>query len=301
MKGGALMKAKYAFLLMAVLLAVPAVFAQEEIDTNTGDVIITNDTEAEIETMIYPHGAEIRILQLEKAITRNIERGDKVIEALNSTSNETLINDLQAVIDELEVLKTEVQSFVFEGNVSEITKKFVDLKADAVELSKKFRTLASGHLSAEQRIQLQEEFQNQGQEELAERIRHKINEYNALRLENFLNLAGLQNSTFVQQARNGEVNAVSIMSRLKANIMQMNMVQKKQAVLEVQEEVLRNKVKKDAAINEAKANFTERKFERLESRVQNLTGDNLTQIMQQIQSRITSTNELREALRSGRR
>ena len=295
------MKAKYAFLLMAVLLAVPAVFAQEEIDTNTGDVIITNDTEAEIETMIYPHGAEIRILQLEKAITRNIERGDKVIEALNSTSNETLINDLQAVIDELEVLKTEVQSFVFEGNVSEITKKFVDLKADAVELSKKFRTLASGHLSAEQRIQLQEEFQNQGQEELAERIRHKINEYNALRLENFLNLAGLQNSTFVQQARNGEVNAVSIMSRLKANIMQMNMVQKKQAVLEVQEEVLRNKVKKDAAINEAKANFTERKFERLESRVQNLTGDNLTQIMQQIQSRITSTNELREALRSGRR
>lgn len=301
------MKTKIAFLLAVVLaLSVSAAFAQEEFDNNTHELIIANDTQNEIETIAYPHGAEIRLLQLEKAITINIAHGTKVIEVLNKTSNETTISDLQSIVDELKILNQEVKNFSFEGNVSEITKRFVDLKSDAIELSMKFRTIAVHELNSTQKIQLREEFGKQEQESgelknLTSEIRNQTREFNAQRLKNFLNITGLKNETFVGQVRNGEVNGIAIMARLKANLMQLDKMQKKQALLQLREEVLKNKVRRDAAVIATKGNFTERKITRLQSRIQNLTGANVTQMMQNLQSRINSTSALRDIIGRGKK
>ena len=138
---------------MVLLLAtsmVPLTLADEAEDTQQDEVKIMNDQ----------IGAQIRLLQLEKAIAKNILKGEEVVSVLKESEYDTTELEAMAILAELELLKEEVQSA--DSNSTNATQIFVDLKSDAVELTKDFKE-ALKELLDEKTI-----------EELRERIREMV-------------------------------------------------------------------------------------------------------------------------------
>ena len=73
-------------LLVAILLITPVAIAQEETadleveNPSTGEDVVDEETEEEIEAIKDHYGAKVRLLQLEKRIDRNIVRAQGVID-----------------------------------------------------------------------------------------------------------------------------------------------------------------------------------------------------------------------------
>src|SRR3989344_6089538 len=69
---------------------------------------VDNETSEETESMSSVSGAKVRLLQLEKAITRNIARGEAVIATIQEKNPEASVAGLKSILAELNVLKDEV-------------------------------------------------------------------------------------------------------------------------------------------------------------------------------------------------
>jgi hypothetical protein len=98
-------------IIMVLMLMVPLAsyaLADDADDTQQDEIEINEETQKEIEIMSDHLGAQIRLLQLEKAITKNIAKGNEVIAALKEADINTTI--LEAILAELELVKEEVQS-----------------------------------------------------------------------------------------------------------------------------------------------------------------------------------------------
>ena len=96
-----------------------------------------NETEEEIGIMNNSLGAEIRLLQLEKAILKNIIKGERAVDVLKGISSfDYNTSDLEEILDKLGVLLEEVQAADPESNES--VRIFVELKYEARNLTKQF-------------------------------------------------------------------------------------------------------------------------------------------------------------------
>src|SRR3989339_1700168 len=172
-------------MLLLVLSIVPIALAEDDTTDQTDaetemeedDTTDQTDeeTEMEAEAMSTIPGAEVRLLQLEKAIALNIERGKEVItEVENST-------ELESILSEMEALLTEVQNA--DPAAEDAVQTFVDLKHDARDLVKDFRENARELIKEEKAAQLRERIRSMEHKELKEKIQSKIRAFNAQRLQ----------------------------------------------------------------------------------------------------------------------
>jgi len=89
-------------------------------------------------------GAKVRLLQLENSIDRNIMQGEAVLSAIKERNASADTSEPEALLAEMKVLRDEVAS-VTPAAGDEAARQFVELKEDAIELTKEFREPCPRH------------------------------------------------------------------------------------------------------------------------------------------------------------
>ena len=215
------MKKLFCLLLVALLVfsAIPFAFADE--------------TTEETRVMRSSLGAKVRLLQLEKSITRAILKGELIVEVFENASEN--VTNLESILGDLIDLREEVQGTDPDSNES--VKNFIDYKKRAIILVKAFRDRA-----IEMKESLDEETLNKlkadlrkinGERdrylrELKERIRSKIREHNGEIIEEVL---GLRGRTLKSQVQSGELTKAQIKERVREFVSEMPESQRQQTII----------------------------------------------------------------------
>jgi len=259
-------------------------------DNEINETDIDNETQNEVGEMQTPHGAEVRLLQLEKAISRNIDRGQYIIDTAKNASKN--VTELEAILLEMQSLLTEVQNA--DPSADDAVKQFVDLKSDAIELSKQFRDKAREIVGPAELGKLRTRLQqiNLGNlQELQEKIKEKIKEYNVEQLQKLVSILGLD-ETIVEQLQNGEITVKELKSQIKQKIQSMSTIEKKDAFSKLKEEGVKRQIFKKSAIEKAKLNILARKEARLTNRLSQIGNIKDPEKRQIVQERITNRLQL---------
>ena len=244
--------------LMLIGLAIPLALADEAED----GVEIDEETQEEVDIMGNKTGAKIRLLQLEKSISRNIVKGEYIVSFLNDTNTSLL----EAIIAELNFVKEEVQSS--DPNSSDAVQTFVDLKGDAIELSKDFRDTLHTLIDNETIEDLKDETKglvNGSVENLGQRIRNCVRLYNGNQLHKMYGYLGTVNESLIEGYKNGNCS----MEQVKQNISKMVNKLTKQERYQVFSEMKESKIRKGVQAHQCVANATEGFQERKQNRIQN--------------------------------
>ncbi|PIN72500.1 hypothetical protein COV21_01980, partial [Candidatus Woesearchaeota archaeon CG10_big_fil_rev_8_21_14_0_10_45_5] len=215
----------FLILLAAAILVLPRVRADgNSSETNeTGHDL--NETEHENETelneteeeeirpMRFPHGAQVRLLELEKSITRNILVGNQTIAAIKAGNSSANTTNLVSIIDKLIILRNEVRTITVNETAmlnktsEELAQQFVDIKREAINLSKEFRDAARPLLKETDRQIIREYMKEIDRTELKnidDEIRDARHRYNADLLNATFSHLGLNNSALLERVRNGD-------------------------------------------------------------------------------------------------
>ncbi len=172
------------------------------------------ETIEEIEIIQYKFGAEVRLLQLEKVLTRNIMIGEKIIEILQELEVDT--TELELILTEMELLNEEIQSA--DPNSEDAVEQFVDMKNESINLTKEFRVTLHGLLDEEAVVSLREQMKDFYKEEmqsLREQIRNMIRNFNRNRLHSIYEIIGLFGEELLEQYNDGEVTIAEVKIQLR--------------------------------------------------------------------------------------
>lgn len=256
------------FVMTLVSSIVPSVLA----DGAGNGVEIDVATQREVQIMGNKTGAHIRLLQLEKVITIHILQGEYLISLLANDSTNT--SELEAILAELELIISEVQSA--DPNASDAIQTFIDLKNDSISLVTAFRTKIHTLVDNE----TAEGFKNQikvisngNVENLGQRIRELVREYNADRLEVIKGFLTDLDDSLIEGYKNGDYP----MYEVKQNISEIAKNLTKEGiyefVLQMKEYNINRAVQVHQYIADALEGFQERMQERLEERLNNIPED----------------------------
>jgi hypothetical protein len=229
---------------------------------------VDQETEEEVEEMHTPHGAEVRLLQLEKAIDRNIARGQHIIDSAKEDHN---VTELEAILAEMEALLTQVQDA--DPSAEDAVQQFVDLKKDAIELSKQFRDTARELLGPSEAGRLRarvKEIKGKQEQRLRTRIRKKIQEFNGERVLKICEILEIDCEDLKEQLEAIAITKAEIKEQIREKMQSMSKEEKKETFAELKEEGVKRNVFKKAAVQRAKENFRVRKELRLTSRLDKL-------------------------------
>jgi hypothetical protein len=254
-------------LMIMVIGMTPSVFAQE---TNFVDA----NTNVEIRAFNNNMGAEIRLIQLEKNITRNILVGSEVIETIQANYTQMNINNAKNILNELEALLTQVKEYQIEGKEkSVLVIEFVAMKKEAITLTQEFRTETTGILTEEEKQQIRTNVNSLEENELKginEVVRQKIREYNAERTQTILTNMGINRPEFVQKIINGEITKQEISNEVKNEFQALNQQSKKETWDKIKEQSNKRIIAERALTTQANNKGLERYQEMQSQRTQRL-------------------------------
>jgi len=256
-----------------------------DIVSATEETNIDNETVEETEIMNNSIGAEIRLLQLEKAITKNLLKGERAVEVLKALGHNT--SELEAILDEMRLLLAEVQEADPEAHDS--VQIFVDLKSDARALTKQFRDKIRELLDDAKLNEIREQIREMTNDELenySKRIRNRIRQLNRNQLHRLYGIIGETNETLAEEYENGNITVGQIKSQVCKTVNQMTKEKKNQIFSELKEYKIRRKINAQVSADDAATNFQVREQTRLNNRLQKAETTNDAQLQQQIQNRI---------------
>lgn len=241
-----------------------------EVNPETGQPVVSVETENEVVAMQLTLGAKVRLLQLEKVILRNILKAEKVIEFIQENYPDTDVSELEGILEELRVLREEVAGIEPQANDEETVKQFVDLKNDAISLSKQFRDAARELLEGVDKSALLEKFNEIDRtelEELTSQIIALIREYNAQRVERVFSKIAEKKPEFVEKIRNGEMALGQVRAEIGKAFKALKPLQRKNAFQKLREVNTQRRVFRETKVQVAKLKFLERRKQRLEQRI----------------------------------
>ncbi|MBT4257844.1 hypothetical protein HOD88_01520 [archaeon] len=218
---------------LMMLSVIPFAIAQE--------IEIDQATQAEIRSMTSSHGAEVRLLQLEISLTKNILKGEAVIEYLNDLGEDT--DSLQEVLDKIIALREEVQNA--DSEAEDAVEQFVAFKQEAKDLIIEFREARTDiHeiLTEEQLAELRQIFNGINQESNNElkQIREKImtgaRMHNAARFRKVPGVLGGNQEQVLNQLENGDMNLSQVRTQMRLQIQNMSDEEKEGAFVRAREE-----------------------------------------------------------------
>jgi len=295
----------FLILLAAAILVLPRVRADgNSSETNeTGHDL--NETEHENETelneteeeeirpMRFPHGAQVRLLELEKSITRNILVGNQTIAAIKAGNSSANTTNLVSIIDKLIILRNEVRTITVNETAmlnktsEELAQQFVDIKREAINLSKEFRDAARPLLKETDRQIIREYMKEIDRTELKnidDEIRDARHRYNADLLNATFSHLGLNNSALLERVRNGDAKVGEIKNYVRDALRNETPKQRQQAMLKLREAEAKRNVYQEAVRARVLANQSERLNQREQH--MNQVMQNLSQRHEQLSERI---------------
>jgi len=255
--------------LMMVLSFAPMALAEDE--ETVEPVLVSeeteDETEVEVEAMSTLTGAEMRLLQLERAIERNMVRGNAVIEEAGDADT----SELEGIMAELEALNAEVQAV--DPAAEDAVQQFVDLKADAIGLSKQFRDGARESLGPGKSAQVKEKIKNKENarvKELAGKINQKKQMFNSERVQAMFEKLGIENEELVGQIKEGEAALKQAQDQIRDRIKEMTPEEKKEAFSGLKEAGVKRAVAAKVKMDKIKAKSLDREQERLQNRLEKI-------------------------------
>jgi hypothetical protein len=250
----------------------PLALAEDAIESSNDDSApIDEQTLDEVEIMKTSNGARIRLLQLERSIQRNIVKGEYIVSYLdNNTSLDS--SELVLILEEMKLLKEEVSSA--DPNASDAVEVFVDLKHDAINLTKEFREtvrilLADDALVETIRGQLAPIMNNE-LDTIGQRIRDRIREYNTDQLQVIFLYLNESDSTLTEGYRNCSLNISEMKQRIGEQVKNMSKERRALVFSEIQEARVRKRVQARIHVDNAKEGFHIRALERVKHRLNNV-------------------------------
>ncbi len=260
-------------------------FLENQTGENETDDPVDNETENEIEKMNYSFGAEIRLLQLEKAITKNLLKGEMAVSVLKGLGYNT--TDLEAILAEMHLVLEEVQAANPHANNS--VEVFIDLKNDAKNLTTEFRTIIRALLEGVKYKEIKEQIRNITSGKLqnySKRIRNLIKHFNANQIYRLYGIVGNQTSNFANDYLNGTINLTQVKLQLMKIVNMKTKEKRSQIFSEMKKEKIQNKNFAYGQAGNASKNFSERHLERLRSRLERANNSGNEKLMEKIQNRI---------------
>ncbi len=203
---------------------------------------LDNETEEEIEIMNNSLGAEIRLLQLEKAILKNLLKGERAVEVLKAMGYNA--SNLSSILTEMRLLLEEVNGTDPSSNDS--VQVFVDLKIKATNLTKQFRETVKALLDDEKIKELKERVRELVGDELqnySKKIRNRIRQFNRNQLHRLYGVIGETNNSLIEDYEKGNVSLEQVKSQICKMVNQMTKEKKYQIFSEVKEDNIRKKIK----------------------------------------------------------
>ncbi|UCF50319.1 MAG: hypothetical protein JSU91_02225, partial [Thermoplasmatales archaeon] len=222
-----------------------------DLDNETEDLDPDNETVKQIEIMNNSLGAEIRLLQLEKAIIKNLLKGEMAVEVLKGLDYNTTA--LESILSEMHNLLEEVRGVNASSNDS--VHQFVQLKNEAINLTRQFRERIKDLLDGEKLQQIRERIREMMSDELencSKMIRNKIKQFNRNQLHKLYGLIGEFNNSFVNEYMNGNVTIAELKIQISKKINQMNRERKYEIFSELKEGNIKKKIHAQASIDEMK-------------------------------------------------
>jgi hypothetical protein len=260
-------------------------FLDNQTGENETDDSVDNETENEIEKMNNSFGAEIRLLQLEKTITKNLLKGEMAVSVLKGLGYNT--TDLEAILAEMHLILEEVQAA--DPQVNNSVEVFIDLKSDAKNLTTQFRTIIRALLDGVKYKEIKEQIRNITSDKLqnySKRIRNLIKQFNVNQIYRLYGIIGNQTSTFAHDYLNGTVNLTQVKLQLMKIINMKTKEKRNQIFSEMKKEKIQNKNFAYGQVGNATKNFSERHLERLRSRLEKANNSGNEKLMEKIQNRI---------------
>jgi len=280
------MKKMMNILIVLILLSsmLPLAFADESGNVSN-NVQIDAETQQQIEIMKNGLGAEIRLLQLEKAVIKNINTGEGIVSVLEESDMN--ISDLQVILAEFELLIQEVQSA--NPNASDGVSIFVDLKHDAVNLSKDFRDTLRGLLNSTMLEQIQQRTRNMScnqTQNLSQTIQNKIRQYNRNQFRNIYQILGENGSKYILRYQNESMTQNQVKQNITMRINKTGKEKQFTLLTSLKQQKIRYRIQSQNQIQNASEGFQKRQENRLKKRLQRIENLSDNPLYQQLTSRI---------------
>ena len=289
--------------LFAVLVAVPMVLAEDlntgtdtntvadqnaAITTDTNSVLdantvvtsttdinatIDSDTQQEIHAMTTGLGAQVRLLQLEKSLTRNVLMGQVVLDVLQTNHPDTNTSAAQATLNEMESTVGNVKALEAGTDLNTVVQQFVVLKKEGISLTQDFRKETGPYLDANDRQQISDRVKSIDANELKpinDEIGQLRDQFNANKIEALLRLLDTNNPDLIASISAGTATQAQINTALKDAYNNLSAGQKAAVNALLKENIIKRVVAEKAITTNVKENLANKLRQRFDNRVQNL-------------------------------
>lgn len=231
---------------------------------------LDEDTEEELAAIVNPYGAEVRLLQLEKSLNRNILHGKEVVKSIKEYNSSIDVTELNAIISDMEDLLAEVEAEdPTEATGEELAQRFVDLKSEAIELTSLFREAVKDLLPEGYRNEIRgdlNKFKHQEIENLEKRIKEAKQKYNAEQTKELFEALGIDDEELLQAVEDGTATKEDIKDAVKDALSEMTHDEIADAMLSLRESKSKKAVAHRAAVADAVSGLFERQSQRWEER-----------------------------------
>ncbi|MFH1100592.1 MAG: hypothetical protein V1726_00950 [Methanobacteriota archaeon] len=200
-----------------------------------------NETEHEIEIMNTSLGAEIRLLQLEKAIITNLLKGTMAVQVLQGLGVNT--TQLEVILSEMRDVLAEVRAADPVANNS--VQVFVELKNESRTLTKQFRDTIRALLDHDTINRIREQLRNMTHGDIQNcsvKIRNRIRQFNRNQLHRLYGIIGETNTTLINEYLNGNITLNQTKLQLHRMINQMTKEKRYMIFSEIKQENIKKKI-----------------------------------------------------------
>ena len=276
--------------------------ATEEEAEEVEEEAIDEETEEETELISESNfGATVRLLQLEKSVTKSYLIGQEVVNVLSEKGEG--VSELESILAEIEVLKDEVSAL--DPSSDSAVDDFVNIKRDIKDLNMQFKRIASPLLSANDKQAIRDAIQDN--EELAalnQRIRNAFRELNANRVGKVLDRMGASDSELVENIESGDATPAEVRLALKNAYGQLSPEDKELAKQRIRNAIKeRNELRKKVAEKVKMEHLEVRKL-RLENRLIKIPAANRAEVKARVDNAISKLkrveNRFKESIQTNR-
>lgn len=210
-----------------------------------------NQTKYEIQIMNNSLGAEIRLLQLEKAIFTNLLKGRLVVQILQDLEINT--TELEKTLDNLSMVLEDVRAA--DPAADDAVEIFVTLKHESRILTKQFRDILHIILNDEMITHIREHVRNMNNAEVqncSQRIQNRIRQFNKNQLHRLYGMIGEKNTTCIEEYFNGTLSLEQTKLQLHTMINQMTKEKRYLIFSEIKQENIQRTIRAQRSFENAK-------------------------------------------------
>ncbi|MFP4403370.1 MAG: hypothetical protein ACLFPJ_03405 [Candidatus Woesearchaeota archaeon] len=270
----------------ALLSVLPLTMAQPD---------ITNEVEQEIDVKeIMPFetnpGAEMRLLQLERAIHMNIIKGETVLEYIEEEVTQPTIDELEAILISLIDLKEEVSTYEIAEREENI-EAFMSFKQEASALTKEFRDTARIIVDGDEVLVVRNVADERAQESIvATRYQENINEkamaHNEETVRRNLQAQGIVSENLVERIRNKEIEPQEIRGEVMNLVREVRDEQANEVLANMRDEATKQETNAKENVNRIKEEVLEDITEKARKRIKEVKDRLPDDVKQNISERI---------------